>query len=187
MAQIRTITRNSTTQIDDVIQPQTSIKRTAAYCRVSTLQENQEDSYETQKAYYERFIAASPEMILVGIYGDQGVSGLSARKRPEFKRFMTDCVAGKIDLVLTKSISRFARNLKDCVDCVRLLKGRDCYPSRRRASPATTVERAAVQSLAAVAQEESGGLAATSMVAEQRICRRAVQNDPLRLPQNAAN
>lgn len=99
-----------------------AVRRVAAYCRVSTLAEEQELSYETQCAYYKRLIEADPTMILVEVYGDRGGSGLTLKKRPEFQRMISDCLDGKIDLVLTKSVSRFARNLGDCVNCVRLLR-----------------------------------------------------------------
>ena len=104
------------------VKSQNAVRRVAAYCRVSTLAEEQELSYETQCAYYKRLIEADPTMVLVSVYGDQGGSGLTLKKRPEFQRMMSDCLDGKIDLVLTKSISRFARNLGDCVNCVRLLQ-----------------------------------------------------------------
>lgn len=104
------------------IKDEAAVRRVAAYCRVSTLAEEQELSYETQCAYYARLIEADPTMKLVEVYGDQGGSGLSLKKRPEFQRMMSDCLDGKIDLVLTKSVSRFARNLGDCVNCVRLLR-----------------------------------------------------------------
>ena len=104
------------------LRDENKIQRVAAYCRVSTLQEEQADSYETQCAYYRRVIAANPKLELVDVYGDHGISGLSTTKRPEFQRMMKDCMDGKIDRIMTKSISRFARNLADCVDCVRALK-----------------------------------------------------------------
>ena len=85
-------------------------KRTAAYCRVSTLAEEQELSFETQTEYYRTLIEKDPTMELVGIYGDQGFSGLHADKRKEFQRLIADCEAGKVDVVLVKSISRFSRN-----------------------------------------------------------------------------
>lgn len=102
--------------------PEKAIRRVAAYCRVSTLTEEQALSYETQCAYYARLIAADPTMTLVEVYGDQGGSGLTRKKRPGFQRMMSDCLGGKIDLILTKSVSRFARNLGDCVNCVRILR-----------------------------------------------------------------
>ncbi|MEG0494089.1 MAG: recombinase family protein [Clostridia bacterium] len=104
------------------ISTENAVRRVAAYCRVSTLAEEQELSYETQCAYYARLIDADRTMTLVEVYGDQGGSGLSLKKRPEFQRMMSDCLGGKIDLILTKSVSRFARNLSDCVNCIRLLR-----------------------------------------------------------------
>ncbi len=88
--------------------------RTAAYCRVSTNLENQEDSFETQKRYYDEYIHSNPEWEYAGIYSDQGISGTDAKKRPGFQQMVTDAINGKIDLILVKSISRFSRNLIDC-------------------------------------------------------------------------
>lgn len=99
-----------------------TIRRVAAYCRVSTLQEEQSDSFETQCAYYRRLTDADPKLVLVDVYGDQGISGLGTAKRPAFQRMMTDCMDGKVDMIMTKSVSRFARNLADCVNSVRQLK-----------------------------------------------------------------
>ena len=98
------------------------LKRTAAYCRVSTLAEEQELSFETQKNYYSELIAKDPNMILVGIYGDQGFSGLHADNRKEFQRLIADCEADKIDVVLVKSISRFSRNTVECQKYLQRLK-----------------------------------------------------------------
>lgn len=100
---------------------QNNPRRVAVYCRVSTLSESQEESFETQCAYYEKRIATDPTLTLAGIYGDQGISGKSA-ERPEFQRMLTDCKNGKIDMVMTKSISRFTRNLADCLETVRYLR-----------------------------------------------------------------
>ncbi len=97
-------------------------RRVAVYCRVSTLSESQDESFETQCAYYEKRIATDPTLTLADIYGDQGISGKSAEHRPEFQRMLTDCMNGKIDVVMTKSISRFARNLADCLETVRYLR-----------------------------------------------------------------
>lgn len=98
------------------------ILRVAAYCRVSTKNESQDSSFELQKEYYQNYIASHTAMELVGIYGDQGKSGKYMKKRTELNRLMEDCKAGKIDLILCKSISRFARNLSECVTAVRELK-----------------------------------------------------------------
>ncbi len=97
-------------------------RRTAAYCRVSTLSEDQELSFETQRNYYEQLISRDPAMIPAGIYADQGFSGLHADKRKEFLRLIADCEAGKIDLVLVKSISRFSRSTVDCMETLARLK-----------------------------------------------------------------
>ncbi|MCD8048465.1 MAG: recombinase family protein [Clostridia bacterium] len=97
--------------------------RVAAYCRVSTLSEEQEESFETQKAAYEAIIDKNPDMELAGIYADRGVSGGDIKKRKQFLKMMQDCRDGKIDMIMTKSISRFARNLADTLECIRELKG----------------------------------------------------------------
>ena len=96
--------------------------RVAAYCRVSTDLEEQEGSFDTQVRHYREKIGQSPDMELVGIYGDKGKSGLKASRRPELQRLLKDCKAGKIDLILTKSISRFARSMADCVELIRRLR-----------------------------------------------------------------
>ena len=101
---------------------QEGLKRVAAYCRVSTLDEEQELSFETQCNFYEQLIAKDPNMTLVGIYGDQGFSGLRIDKRKEYQRLIADCEAGKIDLVMVKSISRFSRNTVDCIEYLKRLK-----------------------------------------------------------------
>lgn len=99
-------------------------RRVAAYCRVSTDDEEQLTSYNTQKRVYTDMVMANKDWELVGIYADEGISGTRADKRPEFKRMIDDCFAGKIDYIITKSVSRFARNTVDCLDHVRQLKAR---------------------------------------------------------------
>lgn len=96
--------------------------RVAAYCRVSTRLEEQEGSYEIQVSYFTDKINANSGMTLVGIYGDLGKSGLKTKGRDGLARLMADCEAGKIDLILTKSISRFARNMADCAEMIRKLR-----------------------------------------------------------------
>jgi len=96
--------------------------RVAAYCRVSTEQEEQLTSYEAQVAYYTDKIMTNPEWTMAGIFADEGITGTSAKKRPEFLRMIRLCKRGKIDLILTKSISRFARNTVDCLNYIRELK-----------------------------------------------------------------
>lgn len=98
------------------------ILRAAAYCRVSTDKEEQLNSYEAQKAYYTQRIAENPNWELAGIFADEGLSGTSLKKRKEFNRMIAACKRGRIDLILTKSVSRFARNTVDCLETVRMLK-----------------------------------------------------------------
>ncbi|WP_394527449.1 recombinase family protein [Lacrimispora sp. JR3] len=96
--------------------------RVAAYCRVSTAQEEQLLSYENQVNYYTTFINENPIYEYAGTYADEGISATNTKKRDEFKRMIADCRAGKIDMIITKSISRFARNTLDCLNYVRELK-----------------------------------------------------------------
>lgn len=96
--------------------------RVAAYCRVSTDEEEQLTSYEAQQTYYTDKIMGNPEWTMAGIFADEGITGTSARKRPEFLRMIRQCKQKKIDIVLTKSISRFARNTVDCLKYVRALR-----------------------------------------------------------------
>lgn len=94
----------------------------AAYCRVSTDQLEQLSSYEAQVAYYTAFITNHPDYEMAGIYADEGISGTNTKKREQFNKMIEDCKAGKIDVIITKSISRFARNTLDCLNYVRMLK-----------------------------------------------------------------
>ncbi len=96
--------------------------RVAAYCRVSTEQEEQQNSYQVQIAYYSDLINKNREWTLAGIFADEGISGTQTKKRTEFNRMIRMCKRKKIDLVITKSISRFARNTVDCLEYVRQLK-----------------------------------------------------------------
>ena len=114
-----------------VIEPQKSIlvdkekhhqKRVAAYCRVSTDSEEQLTSYQNQMRVYTEMIAANKEWEFAGLYADEGISGTRADKRPEFQRMIRDCQNGKIDYIITKSVSRFARNTVECLEYVRSLK-----------------------------------------------------------------
>lgn len=94
----------------------------AAYCRVSTKQDEQLNSYEVQKQYYTEKINSEPKWCLAGIYADKGITGTSTKNRVEFNKMIRDCKKGKIDRIITKSISRFARNTVDCLKYVRMLK-----------------------------------------------------------------
>ena len=112
--------RSSRSSLAENLQPQK--KRIAAYCRVSTDQEEQLSSFEAQVSYYTNFIERNPDFECAGIYADEGISGTNTKKREQFNRMIEDCKAGKIDGIITKSISRFARNTLDCLNYVRQLK-----------------------------------------------------------------
>ena len=96
--------------------------RVAAYCRVSSDSEDQLNSFAAQNAYYTALITGNPDWDLVDIYADRGITGTSADKREDFQRLIADCKRGRIDKILVKSISRFARNTKDCLEVTRGLK-----------------------------------------------------------------
>lgn len=97
-------------------------RNTAAYARVSTELEEQQSSYESQISYYTDKIMANKEWRFAGIYADEGISGTQAKKRPQFQKLIRDCRAGKIDIILVKSISRFARNTVESLQYIRELK-----------------------------------------------------------------
>ena len=97
-------------------------QRVAAYCRVSTDSEEQLNSYAAQKTYYTQKIEENPNWEMAGVFADEGLSGTSMKKRKEFNRMIAACKRGRIDLILTKSLSRFARNTVDCLEMVRVLK-----------------------------------------------------------------
>lgn len=137
----------------------TKTKRVAAYCRVSTDDVKQTSSYELQKNHYEDMIKEHAGWELVGIYADEGISGTSLLHRVEFNRMIEDCLAGKIDLVVTKSVSRFARNIVDCIDKQRMLAALNppvgvFFETERIYSLDSTSEMM-MAVLAAAAQEES--------------------------------
>lgn len=96
--------------------------RVAAYCRVSTDSDEQATSYETQMEHYTNYIQRNPEWQFAGIFADDGISGTNTKKREEFIQMIEECMAGHIDMIITKSISRFARNTLDCLKYIRLLK-----------------------------------------------------------------
>ena len=97
-------------------------KRVAAYARVSSDSEEQLNSVEAQKDYFEKLIKEKPEWIFAGVYADEGISGTTLNKRVAFNKMIEDAMNGKIDLIVTKSLSRFARNTVDALNVIRKLK-----------------------------------------------------------------
>ena len=125
--------------------------RVAAYCRVSTDSDEQATSYEAQVEHYTDYIRKNLEWEFAGIFADDGISGTNTKKREEFNRMIDEAMAGKIDMIVTKSISRFARNTLACLKYISQLKEKNtsihwtppvkyCLPSwrvlhSRKASP----------------------------------------------------
>lgn len=106
----------------NVYSSQYAIKRVAAYCRVSTKQDEQLNSYENQVNYYTERIRREAGWKLAGIYADKGITGTSMKKRDEFNKLIRQCRRGKVDMIIVKSISRFARNTLDCIKITRMLR-----------------------------------------------------------------
>ena len=102
-------------------QPSAAKLRVAAYCRVSTGTDEQLVSLEAQKSHYEKLITSNPGWEFAGLYYDEGISGTSKEKRPALQKMIADCEAGNIDRIMTKSLSRFARNTADCLEMIRKL------------------------------------------------------------------
>ena len=134
--------------------------RVAAYCRVSTDSEEQLNSYEAQKTYYTQKIQDSPDWEMAGIYADEGISGTSLKKRTQFNKMITACKRGRIDFIITKSLSRFARNTVDCLDTVRLLKanGIGVYFEKENINTLTESSEFLVTLFSGFAQAESESL-----------------------------
>ncbi len=156
-----------------------NILRVAVYARVSTLEESQEDSFETQREYYEKLILSEPGMTLAGVYGDRGISGLGINGRTEFLRMLEDCRNGKIDLIITRSVSRFSRNISECVETVNKLRSLG-IPIRFEKEGFTTTDDNSdmfFNVLAILAQEESGSLSRRMTWAVER---RAEMGRPIR-------
>ena len=92
------------------------------YCRVSTFSEQQVESYELQKAFYEEYVSHHENWTLVDIYADEGISATSMKNRKDFLRLIDDCKAGRVTRIVTKSVSRFARNVVDALATIRMLR-----------------------------------------------------------------
>lgn len=135
----------------------TAKKRAAAYCRVSTKHDVQDGSYEMQREYYRKKIEDDDNLELVDVYGDHGKSGRSVKGRKELNRLLKDCADGKIDVIYTKSVSRFARNMMECVELCRQLKtqGVSIIFEKEGLNTGTESGEMMLGILATIAQEES--------------------------------
>jgi len=134
--------------------------RVAAYCRVSTLHEEQELSFETQSSYYRQLIDASEDKVLVGIYADQGISGLHMENRADLQRMLEDCRKGLVDMVMTKSVSRFSRNMSECQRTVEELRrlGIRIIFEKEKIDTSDPSSEFFLSILASMAQEESNSI-----------------------------
>ena len=129
----------------------------AAYCRVSSDSDDQRNSFSTQVQHYTQLIQSHPDWEFVDIYADEGITGTRADKRDDFQRLMADCRAGKIDQVLVKSLSRFARNSKDCIQAVRELQslGISVFFEKEHLDTGKLHNEMTLSMMSAFAQEES--------------------------------
>lgn len=136
--------------------------RVAAYCRVSTKQEEQLNSYEVQVKHYTERIQSEPKWTLVGIYADKGITGTSVKKRDEFNKMIRKCKQGKIDMIITKSIARFSRNTVDCLTHTRMLKelGVDVYFEEQGIHSADPGAEFYITIYGSIAQSESENISA---------------------------
>ncbi len=132
-------------------------RRTAAYARVSTDHEDQQTSYEAQVSYYTSYIRSRPDLEFVNVYTDEGISGTSTARREGFRQMIADAMAGKIDLIITKSVSRFARNTVDSLTTIRQLKEHkvECYFEKENISTFDSKGELLLTIMASLAQEES--------------------------------
>ena len=132
-------------------------RKVAAYARVSTDHEDQLNSYEAQCDYYERFIREHDEWEYAGLYSDEGISGTSTKRRNGFNQMVEDALAGKIGLILTKSVSRFARNTVDSLTTIRKLKehGTEVYFEKENIWTFDSKGELLISIMSSLAQEES--------------------------------
>ena len=151
----RKVTRIEPTKVVAPIIPTKT--RVAAYCRVSTDNDAQLDSLENQIEGFQMQLSKHKDWELVKIYADEGISGTSAKKRPQFMEMMSACKEGKIDRIITKSISRFARNTLDCITYVRELKGYgvSIIFEKEDLDTANSISEMMLSIMASFAQEES--------------------------------
>ena len=134
--------------------------RVAAYCRVSTDSDEQATSYEAQVEHYTEFIQKNPEWEFAGIYADDGISGTNTKNRDEFNRMIEECEAGNIDMIITKSISRFARNTLDCLKYIRQLKEKNIpvFFEKEAINTMDAKGEVLITIMASLAQQESQSL-----------------------------
>lgn len=134
--------------------------RVAAYCRVSTDSDEQATSYDAQVEHYSNFIQKNEEWEFAGIFADDGISGTNTKKREEFNRMISECMEGHIDMIITKSISRFARNTLDCLRYIRQLKEKNIpvFFEKENINTMDSKGEVLLTIMASLAQQESESL-----------------------------
>ena len=154
--QVRVITIEATEK------PRAARLRVAAYARVSSSSADQLNSFAAQNDYYQSLIRSKENWTLADIFADEGITGTSARKRPEFLRMIRMCKQRKIDLILVKSISRFARNTVDCLNYIRTLKelGIAVYFEKENINTLSAESEMLITMMGAFAQAESESISA---------------------------
>ena len=137
--------------------PHSTKRRVAGYARVSTDSDEQFTSYEAQIEYYTEFIKSRPDWEFIKVYTDEGVSGTSTNRREGFKQMINDALLGEIDLIVTKSVSRFARNTVDSLTTIRMLKEKnvECYFEKENIWTFDGKGELLITIMSSIAQEES--------------------------------
>lgn len=145
------------TEIPAAAAAKTALRRAAAYARVSTDHEDQMTSYAAQVEYYTDYIKGRSDLEFVEVYTDEGISGTSTKHREGFKRMIADALAGKLDLIIAKSVSRFARNTIDSLTTIRLLKEHnvECWFEKENIHTFDSRGELLLTIMAGIAQEES--------------------------------
>ncbi len=161
-----------------VIQPKVAddtqrILRVAAYCRVSSSSDDQLNSYNSQLSYYSHKFENSEKETLIDIYADEGITGTCEEKRGEFQRLISDCRKGRIDRIYTKSISRFARNTRDCLKNIRELKslGITIMFEKENIDTANINDELMLTIMGGLAQEESTSISQNLKWSFRRRCK----------------
>ena len=153
------------------------IKNVAAYARVSTLSIEQEESYESQVAYYSQMLSRNKNYNFVGVYADQGVSGTQMKTRPNFVKMIDDAMAGKIDIIYCKSISRFSRNAAECQETVRMLKTKlvEVIFEKEQLSSFNPMSEMVFNFMTIIAQEESRSISENITWALDRLAEKGIR------------
>ena len=156
--------------IEAAQRPEAQKLRVAAYCRVSSDSSDQMNSFAAQLNYYSALIGSKENWTMTDIYADAGISGTSAKKRPDFQRLLSDCRKGQVDKILVKSISRFARNAADCLETIRELKaiGVGVYFEEQNIDTSTMSGELLTAMFSAIAQKESESISGNMRWSYQR-------------------